>query len=139
MSAFSNYLEPKLLDEIFNNTNFVPPATYISLYTSDPTDADSGTEVSGGSYARKLVNPNGGASPTWDLAVVDSAGYLVDNTHDITFVTATADWGTITHFGIHDAATVGNLLMYGALDNSRVVQSGGTFTFSAGELNLRVE
>jgi hypothetical protein len=139
MSAFSDYLEDLILDFIFNDETFTAPDTYVALYTSDPTDADTGTEVSGGSYARVQVNPNGGSSPTWDLAVTDGIGKLVDNTHDITFPTATADWGTVTHFGIRDAATAGNLLFHGALDASQVVNSGGTFKILAGEINVRTE
>lgn len=139
MSALSDYLEAALLNEIFNNTNLAPPTTYVALFTSDPTDAGSGTEVSGGSYARVQVNPNGGSSPTWDSAAVDAPGYKVANTHDITFPAATAAWGTVTHFGIFDAASGGNLLYHGALDTSKAVGSGDTFKFAAGDLVLRAE
>lgn len=137
--AKSNYLENIVLQYIFNNGTFVAPATYVSLYTSDPTDADSGTEVSGGSYARVQVNVNGGSSPTWNNAVVDGVGYLVDNADVITFPTATADWGTVTHFGIHDAASAGNLLYHGALTASQAVNNGSVFSFAAGDLNIREE
>ena len=62
MSALSDYLEAKYLDIVYNGEAFTPPAAlYIALYTTDPTDADTGTEVSGGGYARAPVNPNGGA------------------------------------------------------------------------------
>jgi len=53
MAEFSNYLENAFINAALRATNFTAPTTvYVSLYTSDPTDADSGTEVSGGSYAR---------------------------------------------------------------------------------------
>lgn len=139
MSALSDYLEEELLDEIFNNLDFAPPVTYVALFTDDPTDAGTGTEVTGGSYAREVVNPNGGASPTWDLAVVDGVGKLVDNTHDIVFTQATAPWGDVTHMGIFDALTDGNLLYHGALDTLKPVGTGDTFKFVAGNLNLRME
>jgi hypothetical protein len=139
MSALSNYLESDLLDLIFNKDAYTGPTTYVSLYTTDPTDADTGTEVTGGSYARVLVYDNLSGTPDWDLAAVDGIGYLVDNSDDITFPTATVAWGTVTHFGIHDAVTAGNLLFHGALDSSQVVGIGGIFKFLAGDLNLRLE
>jgi hypothetical protein len=66
MAEFSNYLENALINAVLRNTTYTSPATvYVSLYTSDPTDADSGTEVSGGSYARTAVTfgaPSNGVS-----------------------------------------------------------------------------
>ncbi len=140
MSELSNYQEQKLLDHQYNEVSYTPPTTiYVALYTDDPTDADTGTEVSGGSYARVLVNENGGGSPAWDLAVVDGIGYMVDNADDIVFPTATAAWGTITHVGLRDASSAGNLLHHTALEAPRVVGDGGIFKFLAGTLKLRLE
>lgn len=140
MSKLSDYLEAKYLDHTYNAVSFTPPSgTYIALYTADPTDADAGTEVSGGSYARARVYPNGGASPAWALAVTDGAGKMVTNAEDILFTTATAPWGTITHIGVKDALTAGNLLHHGALDEAQVVGTGGVFKIAAGALKLRME
>lgn len=139
MSALSNYLENALMEEVFNGHAFTPPATYVSLFTTDPTDAGGGTEVSGGAYARKLVNVAGGAAPAWNDAAVDGTGYLVDNAGVITFTTATASWGTVSHFGIHDASTAGNLLFHGALTASKAVGDGDTFTFPVGDLDLKLD
>jgi hypothetical protein len=140
MSKLSNYGEQKLLDHVYNEVALpVPTTIYVALYTSDPTDADTGTEVSGGSYARVLVNQSGGGSPEWNLAVVDGIGYKVDNQDDITFPTATAAWGTVTHVGLRDASTGGNLLHHTILDSSQVVGIGGIFKFLAGALELRLE
>ena len=139
MSALSNYLEDALLDAILNEVAFTSPSTWVALYTTDPTDADTGNEVSGGSYARQRVYENAGGTPDWNTPVVDGIGYLVDNSDDITFPTATVAWGTVTHFGIRDALTVGNLLFHGVLDASQVVGIGGIFKFLVGDLNLRLE
>lgn len=140
MSALSDYLEAKYLDLTYNGVAFTPPsALYIALYTSDPTDADTGTEVSGGGYARAQVNPNGGGAPEFDLAVADGAGMMVANADDIEFAAATAAWGTVTHFGVKDAATGGNLLHHGALDQAQTVNTGGIFRIAAGDLKLRME
>ena len=140
MSALSDYLEAKYLDLTYNGVVFTPPASvFIALYTSDPTDADTGTEVSGGGYARAQVNPNGGGAPQFDLAAVDGTGSMVTNADDIEFPAATDAWGTVTHFGIKDAATGGNLLHQGALDDAQVVGIGGVFKIAAGDLKLRME
>lgn len=139
MSALANYLEAALLGLIFNKDAFTGPSTYLALFTSDPTDAGTGTEVSGGSYARVLIYDNTSGTPDWTVAVVDGVGYKVENDDDVTFPTATAAWGTITHWSVLDAATSGNLLMHGALDDSKVIGTDDVFKISAGDLVLRLE
>ena len=140
MAEMSNHLEHKLLDHVYNEVAYSSPTTiYVALYTDDPTDADVGTEVSGGSYARVLVNENGGGAPTWDLAIVDGIGYMVTNGDDIQFPTATGAWGTVTHVGLRDASSGGNLLHFTALEASQVVGDGGIVKFLVGDLSMRLE
>ncbi|MGQ9698975.1 MAG: phage tail fiber protein [Armatimonadota bacterium] len=128
MGAISDYLEAALLNHVFRGVTYTPPTTlYVALYTSDPTDADTGTEVSGGGYVRQTVTfttPSGGD---------------VQNTTDIVFPTATASWGTITHVGIRDAATGGNLLYYGPLSVSKTIGAGDTFKIPAGQLVISLD
>ncbi len=118
MSAMSNYLETNFLDHFLGTTGhtFVTQI-YLSLYTSDPTDADSGTEVTGGSYARQAINFNAAASP----------GGTATNNAQLDFPTATASWGTVSHFGLHDAATVGNLHIHGAWDTAKLIDTDDIF------------
>lgn len=139
MSALSDYLEAALLDLVFNGQGVTPPATYIALHTVDPTDAGTGDEVSGGSYARVLVNASGGASPAWTDAVEDGVGHKVANADDIVFPQATAYWGVVGYFGIWDADLQGNLLYHGPLDDAKTITTGDTFRFTAGNLKLRME
>jgi len=134
----SDYLANKLLDFLFRDQAFAQPDTYVALTTATVADDDDGdtiTEVSGGSYARKQVNQNGGASPTWDAA----AAGIVDNTHAVTFAEATASWGTVTSAAILDAASSGNLLFY---DNDEVadqaVSTSDVVEFGAGELDVQL-
>lgn len=131
MAAMSDYLEQQILNHIFRNTAiFTPPANvYLALFTAAPSDSGGGTEVSGGSYARKTV------STTTQWTAPGVAG-LTDNINAQAFATATANWGTITHVGIFDAVTAGNLLFHGALTASKVVNSGDTFQFNAGDLDI---
>lgn len=137
MSAMTNYLEQKLLDYIFNGSAFPSPSTYLALFTAAPGEAGGGTEVSGGSYAREIVNANGGAAPDWNLAVSEGGGgYLVDNNDDVTFTTATASWGTVTDAAVMDAVSAGNMLVYGTLTASKTVGNGDTFKFAAGDFDV---
>lgn len=124
MSQLSNYLEDALINAVLRNSSYTSPATvYVALYTSNPNEDNSGTEVSGGSYARTAVTfgaPSNGTST---------------NSADVTFPTATASWGTVTHFGILDANAAGNLLFYGALTTSKTIGSGDVANFTAGNLS----
>jgi hypothetical protein len=125
MAEFSDFLENALINAVLRNTTYTSPATvYVSLYTTDPTDADTGTEVSGGSYARTAVTmgaPSNGVST---------------NSADVTFPTATASWGTVTHIGIHDASTSGNLLFHTPLDTAKTIDSGDIFKIETGNLSV---
>jgi hypothetical protein len=125
MSEMSNFLEDALINATLRATTFTSPATvYVSLWTSDPTDAGSGTEVSGGSYARTAVTF---AAP--------SNGVTTNNA-DVTFPTATASWGTVGWIGINDAATSGNLLYHSPLDTSKTIDTGDIFKISSGNLSV---
>jgi len=125
MAEFSNYLENALINATLRNTAYTSPTTvYVSLYTSDPTDADSGTEVSGGSYARTSV--------TFDAP----SNGVTQNSADVTFPTATASWGTVSHIGVHDASTSGNLLFHTALDTAKTIDSGDIFKIETGNLTV---
>lgn len=128
MAEFTDYLEDKIIDHMLRNQAYTPPATiYLALFTTATDDAGGGTEVSGGSYARQAVTlsaASGGAS---------------ENSADITFPTATADWGTVTHVALMDAITGGNMLMHTPLDASKTVNDGDTFKINAGDLDVTVE
>lgn len=132
MAAFSDYLENAIVNW-FRGTSFPanPTNLYVAFHTADPTDAGSGAEVSGGSYARVSVTANG---TEWS----NTSGVL-SNVNDINFPDATANWGTVTHVGVWDAASAGNLLFHGALTSSLVINNGQTnIKIAAGELDLTV-
>jgi hypothetical protein len=127
MAEMSNYLENALLNATLNATTYTAPATvYVSLWTSDPTDAGSGTEVSGGSYARTVVS----------FATASGTSGNVLNDADVTFPTATASWGTVGWIGINDALSSGNLLYHTALDTAKTIDSGDIFKISTGNLSV---
>lgn len=125
MAAISNYLEDALINATLRNTAYSSPTTvYVGLFTTDPTDAGSGTEVSGGYYARTAATfaaPSNGASST---------------NADVQFPQATGNWGTVTHFGLFDALTGGNLLYHGALTASKTIETGDVFKIASGNLTV---
>jgi hypothetical protein len=125
MAEMSNFLENALVNATLRNTTYTSPATvYVALFTTDPTDAASGTEVSGGSYARTSVTfaaPSNGASAS---------------NADCTFPTCTSTWGTVSHIGIFDASTAGNLLYHTPLDTSKTIETGDIFKIASGSLTV---
>ena len=121
--AKSDYLKVSILNEVLRGTNYAAPgAVYLAAYTVAPTDAGGGTEVTGGSYARQT------------LAFSAPSSNQVANSADILFPIATASWGTVVHFGIHDAPTGGNLLYHTPLTASRTIDSGDQLRVPTGQL-----
>jgi hypothetical protein len=141
MAAMSDYLENKLVDHVLRNTSFTMPTTiYVALFTAAPSDSGGGTEVTGGSYARVQVGPGvadwKSTNGTTSGASSGTGGQTM-NASAITFATPTANWGTITHFGIFDALTTGNLLFHGALTTSKTVNNGDAApSFAADALTI---
>ena len=125
MAEISNYLENALINGTIRGTTYTAPTTvYVGLYTSDPTDANTGTEVSGGSYARTAVTF---AAP--------SNGVTTNNA-DVTFPQATASWGTVGWIGILDSLSGGNLLYHTPLDVAKTIDSGDIFKIATGSLSV---
>lgn len=121
----SNYLENALINATLRNTTYTSPATvYVGLYTTDPTDANTGTEVSGNGYARTAVTfgaPSNGAST---------------NNADVEFPQATGSWGTIGWIGILDNSSGGNLLYHTALTTSKSIDTDDIFKIATGNLSV---
>ena len=124
----SDYLENKLIDHLFRTGTFTKPAAlYIALFTAAPSDGGGGTEVTGGAYARVNLAPldtNWKATQGGTTGPSSGAGGLTANAVAITFPAPTANWGTATHFGIFDAASAGNLLIWDALTAARTILNG---------------
>jgi hypothetical protein len=129
MAEMSDYLEVKLLNLTLNGTAFTAVNNpYVSLHTADPTDAGTGTEVSGGSYARTASS----------FATASGTSGLVATDADITFPTATATWGAVGWIGLWDAASSGNMLYHTALDASKTIDSGDIFKITTGNLTVEL-
>ena len=126
----SDYLENKILDHVLGGGDYARPATvYLALYTVAPTDAGGGTEVTGGSYARKDVTNN---TTNWPAA---SNGAKSNGT-EITFVTATANWGEVVAFAIFDTITSGNMMYWAPLTENKTISNGDTAKFAIGDIDI---
>lgn len=124
----SDYLENKLIDHIFRSATFAKPAAlYVALFTAAPSDAAGGTEVAGGSYARVNLPPldtNWKATQGGTAGVSTGAGGGTANAVAIAFPAPTGAWGVVSHYGIFDAASGGNLLIWDAMAAPRTILAG---------------
>jgi hypothetical protein len=125
MSAMSDYLENEILDHILGTGAYTMPTTvYVGLSTGSFNDDNSGTELSGSGYARQSIAFNAASSGT------------ADNSGAVDFPAATGSWGTVSHFGLFDASTGGNLLIHGALTASKAVATGDILRVAAGDMDI---
>lgn len=145
MAAMSDYLENKIVDWLVRGQAFTPPATvYVALFTAAPSDTGGGTEVTGGSYARVSVSSAlanwAGTQSAGSTTTSSGTGGTTSNNGAVTFPSPTANWGVVTHVGIFDASSAGNLLFWGALTTSKTVNNGDAApSFAAGALQLQID
>ena len=125
MSALSDYLENEILDHILSVGAYTMPTNvYVGLSTGSFGDDNSGTELTGNNYARKVASfgaASSGAS---------------SNDAAIEFEAATGSWGSVSHFGIFDAASSGNLLIHGAFTTAKTIASGDILKIPTGDLDI---
>jgi len=122
--SFTNFLETEILDHVFAGAAYTAPTTkYIGLFTAAPGETGGGTEVSGSAYARQSM-------------AFATSGDTTSNSAAVEFPTASGSWGTITHVGIFDALTSGNLMVYATLTASKAIASGDVFRVPSGDLDI---
>ena len=127
--SFSNTFETHVLNYVFTTTSVTrPTAWYLALFTSNPAEDASGTEVStsGTAYARQ--------SATFTVS-----GDTASNSAAIEFPTATASYGTVTHVGVFDASSAGNLIAYAALTTSKAIDTGDVMRIPASDLDVTMD
>tara|TARA_R100001460_G_scaffold53096_1_gene92031 strand:- start:1264 stop:1650 length:387 start_codon:yes stop_codon:yes gene_type:complete len=127
--SFSNTFETHVLNYVFTATSVTrPTAWYVALFTSNPAEDASGTEVStsGTAYVRKTV-------------AFTVSGNLATNSAAVEFPTATASFGTVTHIGVFNASTSGDLIAYSALSASKAIATGDVFRIPAGDLDITLD
>lgn len=126
--SLTNTYEEHVLNWVRGTSMPSAPATvYAAAFTSAPSDAAGGTEVTGGSYVRKAITfaaPSGGQ---------------IANSVQVAFDDATADWGTITAIAIFDASTAGNMIAWATLGSSKTINSGARLVIDAGAVTISLD
>lgn len=124
--VLSYFYGDKLLSALYANSSFTLPTTwFVALFTTEPMPDASGTEVSGGSYARQSI--------TWGSLT----SHQFQNSNTITWPTATANWGSIPWVAFFDASTAGNLISYAPASATITVNNGQTYpSFGAASLTV---
>lgn len=155
MAAMSDFLENKLIDWFFRGqaigvtgasaaAGTGPTSLYFALLTAAPSDTGGGTEVTGGSYARVTVAANttnfDNTQQANTTAVSSGNTGTTRNSIAVTFPAPTANWGVVTHFGIYDASSAGNLLFWGALTASKTINNGDAApSFAINAFSLQID
>ena len=129
MAALSDYSEKLILDYLMTTGSATRPTNwYVALYTAAPSDSGGGTELSGSGYARESAA----------FAAATSGTGTTSNSGAVVFTADGGDWGSVTHMGIHDASSSGNLLWHGALAAAKTVLDGDSLEFAVGNIDLTV-
>lgn len=125
MTALSDWAENAALDWLMGGSTPTRPTTrHLALFTAAPSDAGGGTEVATGGYSRQAFTCGAAAAGT------------CSNSGLVSFTASGGNFGTVTHVGVFDASSGGNLLWHGAMTASRTVNDGDTLEFAAGELDF---
>lgn len=134
MAGFTDALEIALLDHLFTDPAYTPPANwFVALSTTTPTEAAANfTEPTGGAYARVSTAATDWAAASGTAPVTKANGVA------ITFPAATASWGTVTHFGLYTAVTAGTLSVWGLLTTAQAIGVGNTPSFAIGALVIKL-
>jgi hypothetical protein len=144
MGAMSNYLENKVIDWLFRGQSFSPPPSlHVGLLSSAPSDSGGGTEITGNGYARQNLAATlanwAGTQSAGSITASSGVSGTTSNNVAITFPTPTASWGAVSHFGIFDSATGGNLLFHGPLGIPKTINQGDTVTFPISTLSVQID
>lgn len=155
MSAQSDNFENKHIDWLFRaqalglngstaGAGSGPATLYVSLKLAADSDSAQGAEVSGGGYARVAVTSSlanwAGTQGAGTTAVSSGSSGTTSNNGAVTFPAPSAAWGQVVGFGIHDAATGGVELYYGALGTPKTINNGDPAPyFPPGSLTIQVD
>ena len=125
MSAMSNFLENEILDHVLSTGAYsMPSQVYIGLSTGSFGEDNSGTELSGSGYARQAINFSA------------ASGGTTSNSANVDFPTATGSWGSVSHYGLFDASSSGNLLIHGAFTSAKTISTGDILRVASGDLDI---
>lgn len=127
----TTYFANKIMDDLFGLVTYAPPSSYYLAVSKTAINVDGSgiTEPSVGSYARVEMEND-------KTTFSNASNGSVTNDVQFKFPEATLDWGVVTHFAIFDAATGGNMLLYGELVAPRTIESSTTLVLEPGSMIL---
>lgn len=126
MASMTDYTANKVRDHALRNIAWTSPTTvYLALFTTATAEDGSGTEVTGGSYARQAITFNG-----TDPGLAIQAALVTFSGMPACTVVAAA---------IMDASSGGNMLFHGKLPRARAVSAGQEFPIQSGDLKILID
>lgn len=129
MENYTNYARKAISEHVTGRTAMSSPThTYLALYTVAPTKSSSGTEVSGGNYARQQLTW-GAANEEGEMATSAAVRFPAAST-------SSAIWGTIVAVAMCDALTGGHIVTFTALKPTVTIGSGEFFEITAGGITF---
>lgn len=131
MAAFSNFAENKLIDVTLRGGTYTGGAVYTALFSTDPTDAGTGLELTDSAYARQRAH----ATVVADGFTVGADG-VTTNTRNLIFPAVVDTQVTVTHWGIFDSLTGGNLIYHAPLLNPKTLDPSDVLSFPIGSLSI---
>lgn len=141
MSAFSDYMESGLLNYTLRGQSFTQPtAIWVALFEADPTDANTtANELGDSAYARQDAADGGTIDAGWSAPFTDGTGTAVTNEIALEYPPIADGAVTVSHFGLYDASTAGNLLYHGAFDTPRDLQVDDVVAIGIAALKITLE
>lgn len=125
----STYFANEILNWIKGtDTDTAPTTVYVALYDGNPGD-----DGSGGTDVTEDVRAAGRVAITFGSIATKA----MSNSADVDFGTSDGA-ADLTHFGVWDDATAGNLLGYNALITPRTVEAADPVKFATGSLVINL-
>lgn len=139
MAAFSDYLEEGILNHTLRGQTLSTPSTiYVALFTNDPSDDDSGDELDDSAYERQDAAKGDSISAGWTSPSTSGDGMAVSNDKVIQFPPIADGSVTVTHYGLFDAKTGGNLLYHGEFTVAKTLEVNDVLSIDVGGLQVIV-
>jgi len=130
MSAFSDHVEDNIIDLFLRSGTYTGSAPYVALFTADPTDVTATAVANEATYMNYVRQT---------AVFTASSNGVTQNTSQVDFPSnGDGVSTTITHVGVFDASTAGNLLFHAALTTSKTLQPGDVLSFAASALQITV-
>ena len=137
MSAFSDHLEEGILEHTLRGNPLSTPSNiYVALFTSDPTDANTGTEVSDSSYLRQDAAKGGTIDSGWTAPTPSGDGTMSSNAKLLQFPPIADGTVTITHYAIYDAQSGGNMLYHAPFTTAKTLEINDVLSIDVGGIEI---